>query len=301
MLNLVHHLLRYFFCAIIFATLSAPATATISIQDDSARIVTLSTPARRIVSLAPHATELLFAIGAGAQLVGVSDYSNYPPAANSVAHIGSATALDMERLLSLRPDLIVTWGASNGQLTPQINQLRALGIAVFDSDPKDFATIATALERLGKLTGHEDQAHNAASQFRTRWQSLQTQHANRPSVSVFYQVWHQPLMTLNDAHLVSAVIRLCGGRNIFGHLSTLVPTVNLEAVLAADPEVILSGSSRDDTPSDWLRLSSLTAVRRGNLYKVNSDWLARPGPRILDGAQAVCEQLDKARTKRVAP
>jgi iron complex transport system substrate-binding protein len=105
-------------------------------------------------------------------------------------------------------------------------------------------------------------------------------------------------MSLNDTHLVSEVIRLCGGQNIFGHLSAIAPTVNIEALLQADPEVILSGSSSDDTTKDWQRFGSLTAVRRANLFKINSDWMARPGPRILDAAQRLCEQLDSARAKR---
>ena len=281
---------------LLLAALHQPAMAAITVQDDARQAITLQKPAQRIISLAPSITELLFAAGAGAKIVGVTDYSDYPPAAASLPRIGSSSLLDLERIIALQPDLIVIWGESS--LTPQIAKLRALGVPVYMSEPRDFESIATALERFGELAGTASVAHPAAGHFRSRLKQLRATYAARAPVRLFYQVWKDPLMTLNDQHLVSDVIRLCGGENIFGKLPTLVPRVGVEAVLKADPEVIVAGSSGEDPKNDWRRFPSLTAVARGNLITLNSDWMSRAGPRILDGAQALCKHLDAARAKR---
>ena len=273
-----------------------PARAAITVQDDARQTVTLQKPAQRIVSLAPSTTELLFAAGAGAKIVGVVEYSDYPPAAASLPRVGSSALLDLERILALKPDLIVIWGESN--LTAQVAKLRALGLPVFMSEPRDFETIAATLERFGQLAGSSAAAQPAALDFRSRLKQLTATYAGRAPVRLFYQVWKEPLMTLNDTHLVSDVIRLCGGENIFGKLPALVPRVSVEAVLKADPEVIVAGSSGEDPRNDWRRFPTLTAVTRGNLVTLNSDWMSRAGPRILDGAQALCKHLDDARAKR---
>jgi iron complex transport system substrate-binding protein len=271
--------------------------ASISIVDDTGRTVMLAAPARRIVSLAPHTTELLYAAGAGAAVVGVSEYSDYPPQARHVRSLGSAVALDLERIITLKPDLAVVW--SSGNSATQVARLRQLGIPVFESEPRDFAGVASSLERLAQLAATEKTGYAAAATFRTRLQALRVQYQHRPTVSVFYQVWHHPLMTLNDKHMVSAAIRLCGGENIFGKLPPLAPTVSSEAVIKADPEVIVSGASlKEDTFSGWRRFPTLTAVARDNLFAVNADWLVRAGLRILDGTEALCQNLEIARSRR---
>lgn len=272
-----------------------PASAAIIVQDDLRHAITLAAPAQRIVSLAPHTTELLFAAGAGSKIVGISEYSDYPPEARKIASIGSSAALDLERILALKPDLIVSWGSGN--LGPQVAKLRELGIPVFDSEPRDFEAVASSLERLAQLAGTNAAGQLAAAQFRQRLARLSATYSQRPAVTVFYQVWRDPLMTLNDAHLVSSVIRLCGGQNIFGKLPPLVPTVSVEALMQADPEVILAGGSADDPKYDWRRFGRLKAVVRGNLFTLNSDHMTRAGPRILDGAEALCRHLDSARAK----
>jgi iron complex transport system substrate-binding protein len=273
-----------------------PALAAITVQDDMRHAITLAAPAQRIVSLAPHTTELLFAAGAGSKIVGISEYSDYPPAARSIASIGSSAALDLERIIALKPDLIVSWGSGN--LGPQVGKLRELGIPVFESEPRDFETVATSLERLALLAGTSAFGQQAASQFRSRLGQLASTYSQRPTVTVFYQVWRDPLMTLNDVHIVSSVIRLCGGQNIFGKLPPLVPTVSVEALMQADPEVILAGASADDPKYDWRRFGRLKAVMRGNLFTLNSDQMTRAAPRILDGAEALCRHLESARVKR---
>lgn len=273
------------------------AFASVSAVDDTNRTVTLAAPAQRIVSLAPHVTELLFAAGAGKKIVGVSDYSDYPPDAKKIASVGGATSLDLERIIALKPDLVVVWG--NGNSAAQLARLRTLSIPIFDSQPQDFSTIATSLERLAKLSGTEPIGQAAANSFRDRVKSLAATYEKRPTVSVFYQIWQSPLMTLNDAHMVSAAIRLCGGKNVFGKLPQLAPTISIEAVLQADPETIITGSSaKDERLAEWRRFPRLTAVKRDNLFSLNSDTMSRASPRILDGSEALCKVLDMARSRR---
>lgn len=288
-------------CAVLLASCSAAAfaaiSAAVSVQDDAGHTVTLPVPATRIVSLAPHATELLYAAGAGNKLVGVSKYSDYPPEAKHLPSVGDSAALDLERIVALKPDLVVIWGSGNS--APQIAKLRALGLPLFESEPRDFAAVASSLERLARLSGSDAIGQAAAANFRARLQTIATTYQQRPVVRVFYQIWREPLMTLNDNHMVSAAIRLCGGENIFGKLPRLAPTVGMEAVLQADPEVIIAGgSAHDNTPTSWRHFPKLTAVARDNLFSLDSDLMTRAGPRVLDGTEALCQQLDTARRKR---
>lgn len=275
------------------------ATAAVSTIDDAQRSVTLKKPAQRIISLAPHTTELLFEAGAGHLLVGVSEYSDYPEQAKKIPSVGNIFALDLERLLALRPDLVLVWGTGNAKLLA--NKLRDNHIKVFESEPHDFETVATSLERLALLAGTEASGKAAAARFRQRLESLRSSYHikdAREVLSVFYQVWSKPLMTVNDQHFVSAAIKLCGGKNIFGGLKEISPTVNTEAVLAANPQAIITTSGEtQDTLAQWLPLTSMTAVRKGNLFTLKGDWMNRAGPRILDGTEALCKHLASARTK----
>jgi iron complex transport system substrate-binding protein len=271
------------------------ASAAITVKDDLGNEVTLAQPARRIVSLAPHVTELLYAAGAGDRLIGASNFSDFPAAAAKLPSVGSFAALDLERVLSLKPDLVVAW--HSGNKPSQLARLREFGIPIYESQPADFSMIADSLEKLSRLAGSESIGNAAAKDFRARWQALQTQYRGRTEVSVFYQIWSQPLMTLNGRHMVSLVLQLCGGRNIFADLPQLAPTVSVEAVLAADPQVILTpGDAKDQPLERWRQFPRLRAVRDGHLYTANADWLNRAGPRVLDAADEVCKRLDEART-----
>ncbi len=276
--------------------LSLPALAAISVTDDSNLPVSLSAPAQRIVSLSPHATELLYAAGAGAFVVGVIEHSDYPPQAARITSVGSSAAADIERIVTLTPDLVVAWGS--GSSATQIAKLRSLGIPVFESEPRDFDAIASSMERLAKLAGTDAIGQAAADKFRARLKAIAEKYQHRPTVSVFYQIWSAPLMTLNDAHLVSQALRVCGGKNIFGDQRQLAPTISIEAVLQENPEVILTSGSKQDALAIWHGFLNLTAIARGNLFSVNRDWMNRAGPRILDGTEALCKQLDMARSRR---
>ena len=278
--------------------LAAPAAhaSAVSATDDAGNLIRLTAPALRIISLAPHATELLFAAGAGGRVVGVSQFSNYPPEAEKIASVGGAATLDLERIIGLKPDLIVAWGS--GTSAGQLARLRSLGIAVFESEPHDFAAVASSLERLAALAGTDTVGSAAARKFRNALEELQKTYAARTPVSVFFQVWQAPLITLNNAHLVSAAMHVCGAKNIFGSLPQLAPTVSVEAVLQADPDVIASsGSEQSDALKNWRRFSSMKAVARGNLVLLPGDTMTRAGPRIVDATRTLCQQLDAARQR----
>lgn len=268
-------------------------------SDDTGGVVELAAPARRIVSLAPHATEILYVAGAGDYLVGAVEYSDYPEAAMRIPRVGSYAGLDLERIVALRPDLVIAW--QSGNPPAQVERLRALGLAVYVSEPRHIEDVATNIERLGRLAGTTDAALRAAQAFRQRHDGLRRRYAGRPPVTVFYQIWDQPLMTVNGRQLISDVIRLCGGRNVFADLPILAPTVDVEAVLAADPEAIVAsgaGAARPEGLDAWRHWPQLRAVQRDNLFVVPPDVLQRHGPRILDGAEHLCAALEAARGRR---
>jgi len=273
----------------------------VSVVDDTGAVVTLVHPARRIVSLAPHVTELLFAASAGQQLVGVVDYSDFPEAAKTLPRVGSYNAFDLESILALKPDLIVAWKSANPAAS--LEKLQAMQIPVFFSEPRKLEDVASNLERLGVLAGTEPVAKVAAADFRQKLAGLRTQYSNLSRVSVFYQIWHQPLMTINGEHIISQVIELCGGRNVFADLPALAPKISLESVLRKDPEVIVAGNSALNHPNwkdDWTRWPSLRAVKNGHLFYVNPDIIQRHTPRILQGADVLCRQLEQVRGARDA-
>ncbi|HZW22024.1 cobalamin-binding protein [Noviherbaspirillum sp.] len=273
------------------------AHAAVSAVDDARRTVTLPAPARRIVSLAPHATEMLFAAGAGAYIVGVSEFSDYPPEAKRIPSVGSGVSLDLERILQLKPDLVVGW--NNGNAATQLSRLEPLGIPIYKSEPYDFDAIAQSIERLARLAGTDATGAAAARNFRARLKKLRDTYEARRPVTVFYQIWRSPLMTLNGSHLVSSAMRLCGGENIFGKLPQLAPTVTEEAVVKADPEAIVASSGeQDDVFAPWRRFPSLKAVTRGNLVSIDGNLINRAGPRILDGTEDLCRKLDAVRAKQ---
>ncbi|MCC4115660.1 cobalamin-binding protein [Aromatoleum toluclasticum] len=290
--------------AVILAAASLAATsalAEIAIRDDTGRDVKLARPAARIVSLAPHVTELLFAAGAGERVVGAVAYSDYPEAARSLPRVGGYANVDMEAVAALKPDLVIAW--KSGNRDAHLDKLAALGIPVFMNEPRNLDDVARSLETIGRLAGTEAAGRAAADAFRARKGALAARFGQRPRVRMFYQIWDKPLMTINDEHLISDVIRLCGGENVFGRLTQLAPTIGVESVLAADPEVIVAsgmGEARPEWLDNWKRWPKLVATVRDNLYFVPPELIQRHTPRILDGATTLCEQLDKARGKRPA-
>ena len=282
-------------CASAFAT---PITLT----DDEGHTLTLPAPARRIVSLAPHLTELLFAAGAGDHVVGAVAYSDYPDAARTLPRVGGYSAIDMEAVAALKPDLVIAW--KSGNRDAHLERFAALGIPVFVNEPRSMDDVARSLEQIGTLAGTVGTANAAARSFRQRRDALAARYASRPPVRMFYQIWDQPLMTINGKHLISDAMRLCGGSNVFADLGQLAPRIGTEAVLAANPEVIVAsgmGDSRPEWLDRWQKWPQLTAVARGNLFFIPPELMQRHTPRILDGAERLCGQLETARSRRPEP
>jgi len=279
------------------ACVAISASAAITVQDDDGNPVTLQKPAQRVVSLAPHVTELLFAAGGGNRIVGAVSYSDYPEEAKKIPRVGDNRLVDMERLIAMKPDLIVVW--MHGSSERQIEAIRQLGIPTFHSEPKNLDAIAENLLRLGQLMGTDSVAQPAAAALRQQLAALTRQYANRPPVRMFYQVWDKPLYTLNGTHIVSDAIRLCGGVNIFADLKATAPVVSIEAVLQADPEAIFGTSEKNYGGVNlWRPYTGMTAVRNDNLFTLNGELLNRSGPRMVAGTAALCEKLDLARQHR---
>ena len=284
------------------ALLNTQAAAAISVVDDSGKQVVLARPAQRVISMAPHVTELLFAAGGGARIIGAMNYSDYPAPARRIPLIGSNSQIDLERVIALKPDLLIVW--QSGNTARQIAQLQGLGIPVFHSEPRKLETVADSLLRFGRLLGTETKAQAAAAQFRARVANLQMRYASRPPVTVFYQAWDNPVYTLNGEQIASDAIRLCGGRNIFAGLKTVAPQVSIEAVVQLDPEVIVGGklyTPQDRGLSIWQPYRGMTAVKRRNLFTLDEELLTRPGPRIVEGAANLCARLEEARARREVP
>lgn len=278
---------------------SCAACAAITVRDDAGDTVVLARPAQRVVSLAPHVTELLFAAGGADRIVGAVEYSDYPPAARSIPRVGDNRQIDLERLLALKPDLLVVW--RHDASSRQMEQLRQLGIPLFYSEPQKLDDIPEAVLRLGRLLGTEAQARRNAAELQQRIGDLAARYRHRPAVRVFYQVWDRPLYTLSERHIVSDAIRICGGENVFARLATIAPSITAEAVLQEDPEAIVNGHQREQTDGGiamWKRYPGMLAVRRGNLFTISGDLMNRSGPRIIAGAAELCESLDEARKRR---
>ncbi|WP_035053110.1 cobalamin-binding protein [Andreprevotia chitinilytica] len=275
------------------ALASLPTQAAVTTQDDLGHTITLPTPAQRIISLAPHLTEDLFAIGAGGKIVGAVNYSDYPAAANAIPRVGGYNGFDLERIRALKPDLIVAW--KSGNPPRQLAQLDTLGIPVFYDDARTLGDVPTVLERLGMLTGNTVAARAAADTFRQRIMALAKYSKRRP-VRVFYQVWDRPLMTINRQQIISDALFLCGAVNVFGDLPALTPTVDDEAVLAANPEMIAtSGDAGTQALAHWQSWPNLAAVKNKQLVILPRDVLVRMGPRLAEGTEALCQAVDKAR------
>ena len=295
------HFWDVIFIVLAWVIICAPARgiAAIRVLDDSGQTIVLQAPASRIVSLAPHTTEMLYYAGAGDRIVATVRFADYPDAAKKIPRVGDSALLDIERIVRLKPDLIVVW--LHGNAERQLDKLRSLGIPIFYSEPHRIADIADELIRLGQLAGTEPAARKAASEFNAHLDQLTKQYSNRPLVSVFYQVWKTPLLTINGRQIISDAISLCGGRNVFVDSSLLVPTVDIEAVANADPEAIVASGTGPEAGNDfdiWRRLPSLRATAGNNLILIHSEALSRHSPRILEGAALLCNELDGVRARR---
>lgn len=282
---------------VLATALLAPAAGAVTVHDDAGNAVTLDKPAMRVISMAPHVTETLFAAGGGSRIVGAVNYSDYPEAAKSIPRIGSNREIDLERVISMKPDLIVAWMHNNAER--QIEMVRKLGVPVFLSDPQKLDGIPDNVARLGQLMGTQAVAEPAAAELRRQLANLRSRYAGRPAVRTFYQVWDKPLYTLSGRHIITDALRLCGGENIFDKLPVTAPIVSIESVLQADPEAVFGTAEKNYGGVNlWKPYASLTATRKDNLFTVDGNLLNRAGPRMIAGTAVLCEKLELARQHR---
>lgn len=282
--------------AILFTLACTPQTFAVTVEDFAGRQVTLLKPAKRIIALAPHIVENLYSAGAGDALVGTVTYSNYPPQAASIPVVGSYNAFSTEKIIELQPDLVVMWGSGNGMQT--LPTLESLGIPVYVSELRTLWDIPRSIRRLARLAGTDIAGEAEAARIEKALNDLREQYGSKKSISVFYQIWNQPLQTINREHLISDLISLCGGRNIFADARSLAPRISVESVLLGNPQAIVAsgmGEARPEWLDQWRDYPSLDAVAKNALFYVNPDYVQRPTARILIGAQRLCEQLQQLR------
>ena len=285
------------FLAFLLAPLAAGA-AGIPLHGADGVDLTLAAPAQRVVSLAPDLAELLYDAGAGATLKGTVEYTDYPAAAQGVPRVGDAFHVDLEKLVALKPDLVLAW--EGGTPTPLIAKLRALKLPVLTLGTRELLDIASNLETLGAATGHAAEARAAADRFRAGLAALRARYADRAPLKVFFEISAQPLFTVGGGQSISKLMEVCGGRNVFADLDDLASTVTLESVLARDPQVIATGDGEGDAAArfkEWQRWPDLAATREGNFVVLHDDWVSRATPRLLEGGKQICAALQKIRDK----
>ena len=282
----------------LLATTTPIVHAQVTVTDYLGRTVTLEKPAQRIVALAPHIVENIYSAGAGDTLVGAVDYCDYPPDAKKIPRVGAISAYSLEAIVALDPDLVVVWNSGHGGKV--LSKLIGLGLKVYASDPKTLDDIPRSIRDYGILTGNSGQADKAAAEFTARYKVIEEKYRRQKNLSVFYQVWNQPLQTLNDSHIISDLIRLCGGTNTFGDAPTIAPKISIESVLTRNPDVIIASGMGEERPEwldEWRKYPSLKAVKNGDFYFVPPDIIQRHTARMLEGAERVCGALEEARSK----
>jgi iron complex transport system substrate-binding protein len=274
------------------------AAAAVSIADDRGRTLVLAAPAQRVVTLAPHLAEIAFAAGAGERLAGVARFSDFPEAVRRLPQVGDGSRVDLERIVALKPDLILAW--KSGNQASDVARLEQLGFPVFVTEPTRLADIPRLVRAVGVLVGTARAAERASDEFNKQINALREYYGGRAPLRVFYEIWHRPLLTVNGRHIISDVITLCGGRNVFAGAPALTPLVSTEAVLAARPDVILGGGSaggEEEFAAQW-RASAIKALRDLPRFYVDPDEIQRQTPRIVGGARAICEDLEQVRMNR---
>lgn len=280
---------------LLWALAGAAAAQPIHVVDDSGHALNLPRPPQRIVTLGAHLAEQLFALGAGDRVVGVSRFTDFPPEVKQRPVVGDAIAIHHEAIAQLKPDLVLVWrsGFPERARAP----LQRLGVPVYESEIRSVAELAGSLRRLGRLLGRAEAGEAQARQLEQQWAALQAEYASRAPVRVFYQVWHQPLMTINREHLIHQAITACGGRNLFAELPALTPTVSWEAAVQRNPQVIAMAGSASDHPEQgrWPQFPGVDAVKAQRFAMVDGDLINRMGPRFMQGARQLCEAIDRAR------
>lgn len=289
----------FFFSSFLYPYLSSTADASLILTDDRGRSIHLNRSARRIISLAPNITELVFAAGAGNKLVGVSSFSDYPDAAKLIPNIGDASSLDLERIVALNPDLVIAWGGGNRAV--DIDKLEKLGLTVFVTKADRLEDISRLLRKTGKLAGTLEIAEISANAYDIELYKIKQNYKNRKQVGVLYLIWHQPFMTVGGNHIISDIISICGGINVFSAAPSLTLVVSEENILEIDPQVIISSmlfeSPEAGAQELWQKFSYIKAMRNDHLFFVHPDLILRQTPRMLKATRRICEQIESARSE----
>jgi len=257
-------------------------------------------PVQRIIALAPHSVEILFSIGAGDRIIATTDYADYPQAALNIPRVGSHNGIQIERVVELKPDLIIVWESGNKLV--DIQKLKSLGFNIFYTRPNKISHISDEIRRLGELTGLQQRARKIIDQLETKHHQIKNKYKSKSKVKTFYQLWHKPLTSVGPDSWVESLLNDCHAENIFHNASSSYPVVSIESVLVKNPQVIIiphhSGDKEivSETKTDiWQKWSEISAVKNDQIYVLNGDLLHRFTPRALDGLQKLCEDIDKAR------
>ncbi len=258
---------------------------------------------QRVITLAPHLTELLFVAGAGDQLVATVSSSNHPPAARALPRVGDGLSINIEQLLALRPTLVLAWQdtLANQRLAAV---LTPLGIPMARIAPQTLADIPDAVEDLGERLGTAARAGPAAQALRAQIRALRAQHAHAAPVAVFIEVGNTPLYTLGKDPLTQDALETCAGRNVFADARQVAPTVGSEDVLMRQPQALIvtrKAAQRVNERRDYWRTLGLDAARRNHVYGMDPDSLLRPGPRLIAATARLCQILDRVRTADAPP
>lgn len=269
------------------------SASAITATDDAKQTITLTKPAQRIITLAPSLTELAFAAGAGDKVVAVSSYSDYPLIAKKLPQVSDASGVSFESLLALKPDLVLAW--KSGNRASDLQRIRDFGIPVFAIEIERMNDVPRALRNISLLSGSVSIGERAAAEFEQRIESLVAANSAKSKVSVFFEISREPLMSVNRDHVISEIIRLCGGENAFADMAPLVFVTPLETLFAKQPDAIIytSSDTREKMPSP--RYRGLRAADAKRVYRIPADPILRAGPRMAEGAVNVCASLDQAR------
>jgi iron complex transport system substrate-binding protein len=280
--------------------LHLPASAQLTIKDDINRPLILKSPAKRIVTLSPSLTELVYAAGAGDLVVGVDSLSDYPPEAREAAQVKTGAQFSIDQLVPLRPDLVIAW--RDGIKKDQIDGITAFGATVFVANAKHLGDIPRLLETIGRMTARD--ATGVISDFETRLEKVKLANLNKPRMSAFLEIWNRPLTTISGNHILSEALEVCRAENIFGELPGAAPKVSIDDVAREDPYVIIgagSANSPEEFRENWRIRQGLTAVRSQRLVYLDSDAIQRPTPRTPEGIAQLCATLDAVRAGRNVP
>lgn len=289
--------MRYLLIQLVFTYCFIFTANAHTVVDDIGNTLHWDKSAHRIISLAPDITEILFAIGAGAKIKGVIKGSDFPLEANHLPVVGAYNGLDLEKILALKPDLIIVW---DNTFIRQLAVFKQLGIPIYTSKPVQISDVAHSMQQLGKLTGNELQANTLADVFRTQVNTLQQKYQHKKRLRVYYQIGDYALLTINHKSWINQAIDLCGGENVFAHVKTITAEITWESLLEKNPQVIITDSMADKLKHRLRLLSQIDAMKNQQLYSIPADLIDRAGPRLIQGVTQICASIDAARRSYAA-